>query len=160
MITNFPITPNWAEKDALLFGYPKLKPTVPLPTSQIPKHQYLFQGYSLSRNHLKQNGKSRERLELISICTTTTQVGNTHIILGVLDTGPLRYCNNKETQKDIPQIKRQLLPQMGSHKRCLFAVVFVIRIGVDTERAFLVYVGPSDTDSNWEYRNIHHDCAM
>jgi len=64
MITSFPITPNWAEKDALLFGYPKLKPTVPLPTSQIPKYKHPSQGYSLSRNHLEQNRKGRERLEL------------------------------------------------------------------------------------------------
>ncbi|KND94774.1 hypothetical protein TOPH_00616 [Tolypocladium ophioglossoides CBS 100239] len=76
-----------------------------------------------------------------------------------LDLPSLTDGEDKEAQENVPQVERELPPQVASDivQSTSIGVVLQVLVVVHAERLFLVNVSSSDRDGDGEDGNVHHD---
>lgn len=97
----------------------------------------------------------------VSYSTGVREEG-TNVVVYILDMRAFSDSDDEEAQEDIPQIERELFPQMRTDKGGLGAAAFLllVTVCVDAQGALLVDVGLADADGDGEDGDVHHDCAV
>ncbi|KAL8680070.1 MAG: hypothetical protein Q9186_003709 [Xanthomendoza sp. 1 TL-2023] len=77
------------------------------------------------------------------------------ILIRILKVFPLGNCDDEKTQEDVPQIERQLSPEMGPDVARLVGVLIILpSIGIDAKRFLLVHIGATNRDGDGEDGDI------
>lgn len=80
-----------------------------------------------------------------------------YIVVRVLQPAALDDSDDEEAEEDVPQIKRQLAPQVRADVARFLRVVVVVLLAVDAEASLLVDVGPPHGNGNGKHGYVHHD---
>lgn len=142
MMTSLLTVLNTQLSEAFLPGYPKLRPTVPY--AEITS---------------KRMGKTLNACEISHRKDWKMGEKNTYPILLVLDVLRLGDADDKQSQKDIPQIEGQLFAQMCTDIRRGRSVVVVLLIaGINAQGLFFVDIRSTNRNRDGEDGDVHHDC--
>lgn len=83
-------------------------------------------------------------------------IGATYVFVGIRKVLALRNANDEQSQKDVPQVKGELLSEMNAHVGRPSTIIHLVVASIESERLFLIDVGAADADGNREDGDVHH----